>query len=150
MISKPGYDTTGWNTATDACIDAINGERDEIPDLIYSTLVDILEEGDNVTLDPNPGTKTIGISATGTGGGGIPESEIDAKGDLLAGTGADAVTRLAVGTEGQTLVVNSGAPTGLTYLGFSVYVVTTGDDSDLAAALATAPESATLVAVKVA
>lgn len=34
---------------------------------------------------------------------------IDAAGDLLYGTGSDAATRLAIGTAGQVLTVNSGA-----------------------------------------
>ena len=40
-------------------------------------------------------------------------STVDAKGDLLVGTGADAVGRLAVGTNGQMLVADSAATTGL-------------------------------------
>jgi len=38
---------------------------------------------------------------------------IDAKGDLIGGTGADAFDRLAVGTDGQTLVADSAEATGL-------------------------------------
>jgi hypothetical protein len=38
---------------------------------------------------------------------------IDAKGDLIAGTAADTFDRLAVGTNGQTLVADSTASTGL-------------------------------------
>jgi hypothetical protein len=38
---------------------------------------------------------------------------IDAKGDLVAGTGADAFARLAVGTNGQVLTAASGEATGL-------------------------------------
>jgi hypothetical protein len=40
-------------------------------------------------------------------------STVDAKGDLLVGTGADAVGRLAVGTNGQLLSAASGETTGL-------------------------------------
>jgi hypothetical protein len=38
---------------------------------------------------------------------------IDAKGDLIVGTGADAAARLAVGTNGHTLVADSVETTGL-------------------------------------
>jgi hypothetical protein len=38
---------------------------------------------------------------------------IDAKGDLVVGTGADTFSRLAVGTNGHTLVANSATATGL-------------------------------------
>jgi hypothetical protein len=41
-------------------------------------------------------------------------TEIDAKGDLIVGTGADTFARLAVGTNGHTLVADSTvSPTGL-------------------------------------
>ena len=44
---------------------------------------------------------------------GIPATIIDAKGDLIAGTAADTAARLAVGTNGQTLVADSSTATGL-------------------------------------
>jgi hypothetical protein len=43
----------------------------------------------------------------------IPDAIVDAKGDLIAATAADTVARLAVGTNGQTLVADSTAATGL-------------------------------------
>ena len=44
---------------------------------------------------------------------GIQETTVDAKGDLIAGTAADRVSRLAVGANGTTLVANSSTSTGL-------------------------------------
>lgn len=54
------------------------------------------------------------------GVGGHSHSEIaktiaDAKGDLIVGTAADTVDRLAVGNNGETLVADSAASTGLSY-----------------------------------
>lgn len=51
----------------------------------------------------------------------------DAKGDLLAGTGADAFAKLTVGTNGLTLVADSAASTGLkwgtpTFVGAYAYM----------------------------
>ena len=43
----------------------------------------------------------------------IPQSIVDAKGDLVVGTAADTVGRLAVGTNGQYLQADSTAGTGL-------------------------------------
>jgi len=40
-------------------------------------------------------------------------TEIDAKGDLIAGTGADAFARLAIGTNGNVLTAASGETTGM-------------------------------------
>jgi hypothetical protein len=54
------------------------------------------------------------------GVGGHSHSEIastiaDAKGDLIVGTAADTVARLAVGSDGETLVADSSTATGLRY-----------------------------------
>jgi hypothetical protein len=43
----------------------------------------------------------------------IPQSIVDAKGDLVVGTAADTVGRLGVGTNGQYLQADSTAGTGL-------------------------------------
>lgn len=44
--------------------------------------------------------------------GAVPIAAVDAKGDLLVGTGPDAVARLAVGTDGQVLTADSTQATG--------------------------------------
>lgn len=62
-------------------------------------------------------TAGVGISGGGTSGTvtvtNSMATAIDAKGDLVAGTGADTFARLAVGTNGHTLVADSGEATGL-------------------------------------
>ena len=45
----------------------------------------------------------------------IAKTLIDAKGDLIVGTAADTVSRLAVGTDGQVLTADSGEATGLKF-----------------------------------
>jgi hypothetical protein len=64
-------------------------------------------------------TAGTGISGGGTSGTvtitNSMATTIDAKGDLVVGTGADTFARLAVGTNGYTLVADSGAATGLAY-----------------------------------
>jgi hypothetical protein len=55
----------------------------------------------------------MAVNNLNTPGVGIQPSIVDAKGDLIAGTAADAVGRLAVGTNGQQLVADSTASTGL-------------------------------------
>ena len=56
---------------------------------------------------------TAHVAAADPHVGYVLESLIDAKGDLIAGTAADAVARLAVGTNGLALVADSAAATGL-------------------------------------
>jgi hypothetical protein len=64
-------------------------------------------------------TAGVGISGGGTSGTvtvtNSMATAIDAKGDLVAGTGADAFARLAVGTNGYGLVADSTAATGLAW-----------------------------------
>jgi hypothetical protein len=48
-------------------------------------------------------------------GTGIPESIVDAKGDIVTATAADTPARLAVGADGTTLVADSATATGLAY-----------------------------------
>ena len=45
--------------------------------------------------------------------GAVAKSIVDAKGDLIAATAADTVSRLAVGTNGQVLTADSTAATGI-------------------------------------
>ena len=64
-------------------------------------------------------TAGIGISGGGTSGTvtvtNSMATAIDAKGDLVVGTGADTFAKLTVGANGTTLVADSGAATGLAY-----------------------------------
>lgn len=62
-------------------------------------------------------TAGVGISGGGTGGDvtvtNSMATAIDAKGDLVVGTGADAFSRLAVGSNDQVLTADSTAATGV-------------------------------------
>jgi len=64
-------------------------------------------------------TAGTGISGGGTSGTvtvtNSMATAIDAKGDLIVGTGADAFSRLAVGTNGQVLTADSNEATGLKF-----------------------------------
>jgi hypothetical protein len=74
---------------------------------------------DNFAADINGITAGTGITGGGTSGTvtvtNSMATEIDAKGDLVVGTGADTFARLAVSDNGSTLVANSAAATGLSY-----------------------------------
>jgi hypothetical protein len=74
---------------------------------------------DNFAADINGITAGTGITGGGTSGTVTVTNEmatiIDAKGDLVGGTGADTFARLAVGANGETLVADSSTSTGLAW-----------------------------------
>lgn len=104
-----------------------NGIDTSFLDLKGGTTGQILSKASNTDLDytwiNNDQGDITGVTAgTGISGGGTSgtvtvtnsmATAIDAKGDLIAGTGADTFDRLAVGTNGQALLADSTTATGL-------------------------------------
>ena len=98
-------------------------------DLKGGTTGQILSKATNTDMDFTWITNDVGditavTAGTGISGGGTAgavtitnsmATEIDAKGDLVAGTGADTFARLAVGANNSFLRANSATSTGLEY-----------------------------------
>jgi hypothetical protein len=99
----------------------------DFADLLGGTTGQILTKTSNTDLDftwsaAAPGDITGVTAGTGISGGGTSgdvtvtnsmATAIDAKGDLIAGTGADAFSRLAVGTNNYVLTADSAEATGI-------------------------------------
>ena len=112
-------------------------------DLKGGTSGQILSKNSNTDMDfvwiTNDQGDITGVTAgTGISGGGTSgtvtvtnsmATAIDAKGDLIAGTGADAFSRLAAGANGTTLFADSTASTGIKWASPKVIQVVQGATS---------------------
>lgn len=115
-----GYDGAGYVAAAEvkAVVDG-TVDTDIVPAAIVvrtadatGALTERIRHGADGTTDIT-GSLTVNGSPV-SGGSGIPDTIVDAKGDLIVATAADTVARLAVsGTNGRVLTEDSGETTGV-------------------------------------
>ena len=86
---------------------------------------------DNFAADINGITAGTGISGGGTSGTvtvtNSMATAIDAKGDLVVGTGADTFSRIAVGANDTVLTADSTEATGLKWVTPAIVVIPKAD-----------------------
>ncbi len=122
---KPGYvydvDTDTWYPLLGLATQTLDGLTDVII-TSPATNQSIVYNGTNWVNSTEVGDISGVTAGTGISGGGTSgtvtitnsmATAIDAKGDLIAGTGADAFAKLSVGTNDQILVADSTAVTGM-------------------------------------
>ena len=82
---------------------------------IDTSMGDLLGGTTGQVLSKNSNTNMDFTWVTSDDANAIQNTIVDAKGDLISATGSDVPARLAVGSNGETLVADSAAATGLRY-----------------------------------
>jgi hypothetical protein len=101
-------------TSTDLVKDGATA-IEALGDSIDASLVDLKGGTTGQVLSKTSGTDMDFTWVTTDDANAIQNSIVDAKGDLISATGNDTPARLAVGNNGETLVADSSATTGLRY-----------------------------------
>jgi hypothetical protein len=110
--------TTNYNWATPDDTDLVKDGAAAIRTLgssIDTSLVDLLGGTTGQVLSKTSGTDMDFTWVDTDDANAIQNAIVDAKGDLVAASGADTPARLAVGNNGETLVADSSTSTGLAY-----------------------------------
>ena len=112
--------TTNYNWATPDDTNLVKDGAAAIRTLgssIDTSLVDLLGGTTGQVLSKTSGTDMDFTWVDTDDANAIQNAIVDAKGDLVAASGADTPARLAVGNNGETLVADSSASTGLAWAG---------------------------------
>ena len=122
----------GWSvpTSTDLVKDGATA-IETLGDSIDASLLDLKGGTSGQVLSKNSNTDMDFVWVTSDDANAIQNSIVDAKGDLISATASDTPARLALGTNGQVLKVNTATATGLEWAadstGMTNPMTTTGD-----------------------
>ena len=103
-------------TSTDLVKDGATA-IEALGDSIDASLVDLKGGTTGQVLSKTSGTDMDFTWVTSDDANAIQNTIVDAKGDLISASAADTPARLAVGSNGETLVADSSTSTGLRYTG---------------------------------
>ena len=112
----------GWQmpTATDLVTD-LPADFEVFGQAVATSMADLLGGTSGQVLAKNSNTDMDFVWVTSDDANAIQNTIVDAKGDLIAASASDVPARLAVGSNGETLVADSSTSTGLRWQGdFSV------------------------------
>ena len=106
----------GWQmpTATDLVTD-LPADFEVFGQAVATSMADLLGGTSGQVLAKNSNTDMDFVWVTSDDANAIQNTIVDAKGDLIAASAADTPARLAVGSNGETLVADSSTSTGLRY-----------------------------------
>lgn len=90
---------------------ALSAHTGDTTDAHDASAISVLDTGGNFAATEVEAA--LAELAGSIAGGGIPATIVDAKGDIIAATAADTVSRLAVGTNNHVLTADSSQATGL-------------------------------------
>jgi hypothetical protein len=104
----------GWQmpTSTDLVTD-LPADFEVFGQAVDTSMADLKGGTSGQVLSKNSNTDMDFVWVTSDDANAIQNAIVDAKGDLITATAADTPARLAVGTNGQTLVADSSTATGL-------------------------------------
>ena len=101
-------------TATDLVTD-LPADFEVFGQAVATSMADLLGGTSGQVLAKNSNTDMDFVWVTSDDANAIQNTIVDAKGDLFAASAADTPARLAVGSNGETLVADSSTSTGLRY-----------------------------------
>jgi hypothetical protein len=106
----------GWQmpTATDLVTD-LPADFEVFGQAVATSMGDLLGGTSGQVLAKNSNTDMDFVWVTSDDANAIQNTIVDAKGDLIAASASDVPARLAVGSNGETLVADSSTSTGLRY-----------------------------------
>ena len=106
----------GWQmpTATDLVTD-LPADFEVFGQAVATSMADLLGGTSGQVLAKNSNTDMDFVWVTSDDANAIQNTIVDAKGDLIAASAADTPARLAVGSNGESLVADSSTSTGLRY-----------------------------------